>query len=224
MDFYKLRGGGHVVKVMLSVADIAVMFDVEPKTVSMWRLRYPGFPEPDVVVGGMAGWDPERAEEIRVWASQRPGRGRRTLMAEHIQETLRRTFIFRFMRPDDYAWAPIDFPGIEYEDGRLVDGMQVKAAEHLIGELRDQGYEIVFEDTATDVTEAVRHVLWDRWTAAEAGENEFLGQLFDDYGRIYRGCTAFDAAAYTLQRLAALGGEIRHAVGPSSRKQVRRPR
>ncbi|MEV0721124.1 hypothetical protein AB0H87_41925, partial [Asanoa sp. NPDC050611] len=31
---------------------------------------------------------------------------------------------FRFMRPDDFAWAPIDFPGIAYEDGRLADGMQ----------------------------------------------------------------------------------------------------
>jgi hypothetical protein len=176
------------------------------------------------VVGGMAGWDPERAEEIRVWESQRPGRGRRAMAAEHIQETLRRTFIFNFMRPDDFAWAPIDFPGVEYEDGRLADGMQAKAAEHLIGALRDQGYEIVFHDTATDMTQAVRHVLWDRWTAAEAGENEFLGQLFDDYGRINRGCTAFDAASYTLQRLAALGGEIRSALGSSSQVVVRRPR
>ncbi|MEU4645162.1 hypothetical protein [Micromonospora sp. NPDC023814] len=213
-----------MVREMLSVADIAAMFGVEPKTVSMWRLRYPEFPEPDVVVGGMAGWDPERAEEIRVWESRRPGQGRRAMLAEHIQETLRRTFIFRFMRPDDFAWAPIDFPGIEYEDGRLADGMQAKAAEHLIGALRDQGYEIVFQDSATDVTEAVRHVLWDRWTAAEVGENEFIGQLFDDYGRIYRGCTAFDAASYTLQRLAALGGEIRSVRESSPQARARRPR
>ena len=63
-----------MVKEMLSVADIAAMFSVEPKTVSMWRLRYPEFPEPDVVVGGMAGWDPDRAEEIRVWESRAPDR------------------------------------------------------------------------------------------------------------------------------------------------------
>ena len=63
------------------------------------------------------------------------------------------------------------------------------------------------------MTQAVQHVLWDRWTAAEVGENEFIGQLFDDHGRIYRGCTAFDAASYTLQRLAALGGEIRSVRG-----------
>jgi hypothetical protein len=213
-----------MVKEMLGVADIAAMFDVEPKTVSMWRLRYPEFPEPDVVVGGMVGWDPDRAEEIRVWESRRPGRGRRSLLVEHIQETLRRTFVFRFMRPDDFAWAPIDFPGIEYEDGRLADGMQAKAAEYLIGELRDQGYEIVFQDTATDVTQALQHVLWDRWTAAEVGDNEFLGQLFDDYGRIYRGCTAFDAASYTMQRLAALGGEIRSVPRSSSQVSVRGPR
>jgi hypothetical protein len=198
-----------MVRAMLSVADIAAMFDVAPKTVSMWRLRYPDFPEPDVMVGGMAGWDPDRAEELRVWESRRPGQGRRAMLAEHLQETLRRTFIFRFMRPDDFAWAPIDFPGVEYEDGRLAEGMHAKAAAHLIGALRDQGYEIVFRDRATDPTQAVQRVLFDRWTVAEVGEHEFLGWLFDDHGRIYHGCTAFDAAAYTLQRLTALGGEIR---------------
>lgn len=203
-----------MVKQMLSVADIAAMFDVEPKTVSMWRLRYPEFPEPDVIVGGMAGWDPERAEEIRVWESRRPGQGRRAMLAEHVQETLRRTFVFRFMRPDDFSWAPIDFPGIEYEDGRLADGMQAKAAAHLIGALRDQGCDIVFQDPATDVTQAVQRALWDRWTADEVGEDEFIGRLFDDYGRIYHGCTAFDAAFYTRQRLAALGGEIRSMASP----------
>jgi coenzyme F420-reducing hydrogenase alpha subunit len=33
-------------------------------------------------------------------------------------------------------------------------------------------------------------------------------------GQIYRACTAFDAANYTLQRLAALGGEIRSVHQP----------
>ena len=213
-----------MVRQMLSVADIAAMFNVEPKTVSMWRLRYPEFPEPDVIVGGMAGWDPDRAEEIRVWESRRPGQGRRAMLAEHVQETLRRTFVFRFMRPDDFASAPIDFPGIEYEDGRLADGMREKAAVHLIGALRDQGLEVIFRDPATDVTQAVQRVLWDRWTAAEVGEHEFIGRLFDDQGRIYHGCTAFDAAAYTLQRLAALGGEIRLMHGPSRQVPARRPK
>jgi hypothetical protein len=45
---------------------------------------------------------------------------------------------------------------------------------------------------------------------AELGEHKFIGQLFDDRGRIYHGCTAFDA----LQRLAALGGEIRSGHRP----------
>ncbi|GAA4897262.1 hypothetical protein LX16_1156 [Stackebrandtia albiflava] len=198
-----------MVKEMLGVADIAVLFNVEPKTVSMWRLRYGDFPEPDVTVGGTAGWDPERAEELRVWESRRPGQGRRTMLAQHVQETVRRTFIFRFLRPDDLASAPIDFPGVRYEDGRLADGMQTEAAAYLIGALRDQGCEIVFQDPATDPVQAVRRVLWDRWSPAEVGENEFIGRLFDDNGRLYHGCTAFDAAAYTLQRLAALGGEVR---------------
>jgi hypothetical protein len=209
MEVYKPASGVHMVKQMLSVADIAAMFGVEAKTVSMWRLRYPDFPEPDVTVGGMAGWDPERAEELRVWESRRPGQGRRAMLAEHVQETLRRTYVFRFMRPDDFSFAPIDFPGVQYEDGRLVDGMHAKAAAHLIDALYDQGYQIVFRDADTDATQAMQRVLWDRWTAAEVGENEFVGRLFDDHGRIYHGCTAFDAASYTLQRLAALGGEIR---------------
>jgi hypothetical protein len=211
-----------MVKKMLSVADIAAMFEVEAKTVSMWRLRYPDFPEPDVMVGGVAGWDPERAEEISAWESRRPGQGRRAMLAEHVQEMLRRTFIFRFMRPDDFAWAPIDFPGVEYEDGRLAEGMQAKAAEHLVGALRDQGYEIVFGDRSVDVTQAMHRVLWDRWTAAEVGEHEFVGRLFDDHGRIYHGCTAFDAAAYTLQRLAALGGEIRSMLHSSPQMRARK--
>jgi hypothetical protein len=34
-----------------------------------------------------------------------------------------------FMRPDDFAWAPIDFAGIEYDrDGLLTDAMKAKAA------------------------------------------------------------------------------------------------
>ncbi len=211
-----------MVKEMLSVADIAAMFNVEAKTVSMWRLRYPEFPEPDVLVGGMAGWDPDRAEEIRVWESRRPGQGRRAMLAEHVEETVRRTFVFRFMRPDDFSSAPIDFPGIEYEEGKLAEGMQAKAAEHLIGALRDQGCEIVFQDPATDATRAMQRVLWERWSVAEVGENEFLGRLFDDHGRIYHGCTAFDAAFYTLRRLAALGGEIRSTHGSPSKTPVRR--
>jgi hypothetical protein len=197
-----------VVKDMLSVSDIASLFGVEPKTVSMWRQRYPDFPEADVTVGGVAGWDPRRAGEIQDWESRRPGQGRRAMPAEHVQETVRRTFVYRFMRPDDIASAPISFPGIRYEDGRLADGMQAKAAAHLIEALRGQGYEIIFQDPATDVIAAMQHVLWDRWTPAEVGEQEFIGQLFDDHGRIYHGCTAYDAATYTLQRLAGLGGEI----------------
>jgi hypothetical protein len=205
-----------MVKDMLGVADIAVMFNVEPKTVSMWRQRYADFPEPDVTIGGIAGWDRERAEELRVWESRRPGQGRRAIPTEHIQEMLRHTFVFQFMRPDDFAWAPIAFPGIKYDDdGRLTDGMQAKAAVHLIGALRNQGFEIVFQDPAIDASQAMQRVLWDRWSTTEVGDHEFIGRLFDDHGRIYRGCTAFDAARYTLERLAALGGEIRSTAGSS---------
>lgn len=80
--------------------------------------------------------------------------------------------------------------------------------------MRGQGYEIVFDDLGTDVTEAMRRILWDRWSEDEIGEGAFIGRLFDERGQIYRGCTAFDAARYTLQRLAALGGELRSVHEP----------
>src|SRR6266851_5389508 len=199
-----------MIKKMLGVGDIAAMFGVGPKTVSIWRLRYPDFPEPDINVGELAGWDPGRAEEIEVWVNRRPGRGRKTVPTEHVQEVLRRIFVYKFMRPDDFAWAPIDFPGVEYdEDGLLADGMQAKATAHLIEAIRSQGYEFVFEDPATTVTAAIHHILWDKWTEDEIGEHQFIGRLFNERGQIYFGCTAFDAATYTLQRLAALGGELR---------------
>lgn len=194
---------------MLGVTDIAAMCGVEPKTVSMWRLRYPDFPEPDVTVGETAGWDPRRAEEIKSWMSRRPGRGRKTDPEPHVLEAVRRIFVYQFMRPDDFAWAPIQFPGVQYDnDGALADGMQAKATAHLIDAIRRQGYELIFGNPAVDPVTVMQHMLWDRWTEDEIGEHEFTGRLFDEHGQIYRGCTAFDAATYTLQRLAACGGEI----------------
>lgn len=204
-----------MVKKLLGVADIAAICDVEPKTVSIWRLRYADFPEPDVTVGETAGWDPGRAEEIRTWMSRRPGRGRKTPPAPHVQEALRRVFVYSFMRPDDFAWAPIDFPGIRYDDdGVLADGIQAKATAYLIDAIRRQGYELVFDDPATDPVPVMHHILWDKWTEDEIGAHQFIGRLFNERGQIYHGCTAFDAANYTLQRLAALDGEIRSRTEP----------
>jgi len=60
-----------------------------------------------------------------------------------------------------------------------------------------------------DVHAALHHVLWDKWTKEEIGNGRFTGRIFDDHGLIYRGCTAIDAANYTVQRLAVLGGELR---------------
>lgn len=208
MIVYKLMEG-IVVKKMLGIADIAARFGVEPKTVSIWRLRYADFPEPDVKVGETAGWDPRRAEEIKTWMNRRPGRGRKTVPTQHAQEALRRVFVYKFMRPDDFAWAPIDFPGIKYDDdGVLIDGMQAKATAHLIDAICQQGYDFAFDDPATDPAAAMHHILWDKWTEDEIGEHQFIGRLFNERGQIYRGCTAFDAATYTIQRLAALGGEV----------------
>lgn len=204
-----------MVKKMLAVADIAAMFGVDAKTVSMWRHRYKGdFPEPDVTVGELAGWDPLREAELRAWhEGLRPGQGRRPHpkqdVPEHIREMVRRTFVYKFMRPNDFAWAPIDFPGVKYEGDRLAAGMKERAAAHLVGALRSQGYELVFEDAGTDSTEVMKHVLFGEWTPEELGEDKFVGQMFDDYGRIYRGRTAFDAATHLLERIAVSDGEVR---------------
>jgi hypothetical protein len=198
-----------MVKKLLGVADIAAIFGVEAKTVSMWRQRYPDFPEPDVLVGDVAGWDPSRRKEFEVWESRRPGRGRRSAAAEHVEEVLRRIFVYQFMRPDDFAWAPVVFPGARYDrEDRLVEGMQIEGAAHLVKAIRADGYEFIFEDPDKDAVEAMRRVLWDSWTESEVGKHQFIGRLFDEYGQIYRGCTAFDAARYTLQRLAAIGCEL----------------
>jgi len=199
-----------MVKKMFGVGDIAELCGVEPKTVSIWRLRYADFPEPDVTVGDTAGWDPARAEEIKAWMSRRPGRGRKTAPAPHVEETLRRIFVFQFMRPNDFAWAPIEFPGVQYDgDGVLADGMQAMATAHLVDAIRQQDYELVFDDPATDPVRMMHHILWDKWTEDEIGRHEFIGRLFNERGQIYQGCTAFDAARYALQRLAALDGEMR---------------
>ena len=148
-------------------------------------------------------------------ASRRPGRGRKAPPAPHVQEALRRVFVYNFMCPDDFAWAPIAFPGARYDDdGVLADGMQAKATAHLINVIRRQGYELVFDNPATDPMAVMHHILWDKWTEDEVGEHEFIGRLFNERGQIYRGCTAFDAANYTLQRLAALDGELRFRAEP----------
>jgi hypothetical protein len=129
-----------VVKKLLGVADIAAMCGVEPKTISIWRLQYADFPEPDITVGETAGWDPGRAAEIKTWMGRRPGRGRKPPPAPHVQEALRQVFVYNFMRPDDFAWAPIAFPGARYDDdGVLADGMQAKATAHLVGAIRQHG-------------------------------------------------------------------------------------
>jgi hypothetical protein len=198
-----------VVKKMFGVGDIADRFGVEPKTVSAWRLRYADFPEPDVQVGDTAGWDPGRAEEISVWMTRRPGRGRKTVPTEHARDALRRIFVWNFMRPDDFAWAPISFPGVHYdEDGLLGPGMQAKATAHLLHTIRQEGYDLAFGNPATDPMAALHHILWDKWSKEEIGEHQFIGRLFNERGQIYRGCTAFDAATYTIQRLASLDGEV----------------
>src|ERR1019366_5784992 len=98
MILYKLRMV--VVKKLLGVADIAGICGVEPKTVSIWRLRDGDFPEPAVTVGETAGWYTARAEEIGAWMGRRPDPGLKTQPAPHVQEAMRRVFVYSFMRPD----------------------------------------------------------------------------------------------------------------------------
>jgi hypothetical protein len=113
------------------------------------------------------------------------------------------------MRPDRTASEPIWFPGIAYNpDGVLTGGMKTRATGHLIGILRDNGF-IIHAVTGDDPTAALHHVLWDRWRKEEIGNGRFVGRLFDDNGKIYQGCTAINAAIYTVERLTALGCELR---------------
>ncbi len=57
-----------------------------------------------------------------------------------------------------------------------------------------------------DPAAALHRVRWDKRTEDEVGEDQFIGRLFNEHGQIYQGCTASDAATYTIKRLAALGG------------------
>jgi hypothetical protein len=103
---------------------------------------------------------------------------------EHVQEALRRVFVYRFMRRDDFAWPPINFPGIRYDaDGGLPDDMHIQAPVHLIEAIRAQGDDIVFDDPEADATEAMRCILWDKWTETELGQRSFIGRLSSDRGR-----------------------------------------
>ena len=106
------------------------------------------------------------------------------------------------------CWTAREFLGLPGLDGLLVDGMQAKAAAHLVGAIRGLGYEIGFEGPGAGVTEAIRHIVWAKWSKDEIGEHQFIGRLFGELGRIYGGCTAFDASRYTLRRLAAVGGKL----------------
>jgi hypothetical protein len=159
----------------------------------------------------------EALEEYKARREQEDTHGMRAMATETARDHLHRAFTYDFMQPEQPAWAPIWFPGIEYTgDGALTDNMKAKATEHLIEVLRQKGCVIRFSDEA-DASGALHHVLWDQWTKGEIGNGRFAGRLIDDYGwftgrlfdehgRIYHGCTAIEAANYTLERLAALGG------------------
>lgn len=152
----------------------------------------------------------EALEEYRAQRERKDGDTMHTVTSEHARNYLRIAFTHNFMRPDQPAWpTPIWFPGINYSaDGTLSGDMKAKGTEHLLGVLRDHGY-VIRMSAETDVRSALHHALWDQWTKEEAGNGRFTGRLFDDLGRIYQGCTALDAANYTVERLTVLGGELR---------------
>ncbi|HUD36156.1 MAG TPA: hypothetical protein VMR14_04610 [Streptosporangiaceae bacterium] len=151
----------------------------------------------------------EALEEYRARHEQEGSEHMRTVTPTHARDGLRRVFIWNFMRPDKPAMTPIQFPGLEYShDGTLSEAMKAKATEHLIDVLRHNGYVIEIDDDL-DATAALHHVLWDKWTKDEIGNGRFTGCLFNGYGVIYQGCNADDAANYTVERLAVLGGELR---------------
>jgi hypothetical protein len=151
----------------------------------------------------------EALEEYRAQHEQKGNVTMDTVTTAHARDYLQRAFTFHFMQPYETAQAPIAVPGVEYRrDGTLPADMKANATNHLLDILREHGYVIAL-DNGGDVAVALHHVLWDQWTKDEVGNGRFTGRLFDDYGRIYHGCTAHDAASYTVERLAALGGALR---------------
>jgi hypothetical protein len=149
----------------------------------------------------------EAIEEYRSRREQE-GNDMPAVTSEQARNYLYIAFANTFLRPDKPAQAPIWFPGIEYgTDGTLSDRMKAEATRHLLRVLRDHGYVITLR-SGTDVEAALHHVLWDKWTKEEAGNGRFTGRLFGDYGEIYQGDTADDAANHTVERLAVLGGSL----------------
>lgn len=169
-----------------------------------WLLEYAGQqnrPVRSVVI--------EALEEFRARQQREDADTMRIVTSEHARTCLRTVFTYNFMRPDQAAWAPIWFPGIEYSStGTLSEEMKSRGTEHFLGVLRENGY-VLRLSKGDDAHAALHHVLWKQWTKEEAGNGRFTGRLFDDHGRIYHGCTAMDVANYAVARLTELGGELR---------------
>lgn len=50
---------------LVGVSEIGAMLTVDPRTVTQWRQRDIGFPEPDLTLSGSPIW---RADRVRRWA------------------------------------------------------------------------------------------------------------------------------------------------------------
>lgn len=151
----------------------------------------------------------EALEEYRIRRQKEDSDTMRTVTTEHARDYLRTAFTYNFMQPEKTAQAPVWFPGIEYRtDGTLTDDTKARGTEHFRTILRDNGY-VIRMTAGKDESSVLHHIMWDQWTKEEAGNGRFTGRLFDDYGRIYFGCTPYDAANYTVERLVTLGGELR---------------
>lgn len=65
----------------VGVYEVARALGVDQRTVSKWIDRYPPrmgvrpTPTPDVTVGSIMGWHPERIDEWRAWRASMPGQG-----------------------------------------------------------------------------------------------------------------------------------------------------
>jgi len=151
----------------------------------------------------------EALEEFRSRHEHEEGNSvMRTVTNESAKEYLRNAFTFNFLEPYKSTQAPISFPGIVFNsDGTLSEDMKVRGTRHFMGVLRHNGF-VIRMSGDVDAETALNRVLWDRWTQDELGNGRFIGRLFDDYGRIYQGRNAVNAASDTLDRLAALGGEL----------------
>jgi hypothetical protein len=61
--------------------------------------------------------------------------------------------------------------------------MACSATTHPIDVVRQHGYDLAFDEPATDLAAAMHQILWGKWTKDEIGEHQFIGRFFASAAR-----------------------------------------